>query len=334
MLKQTPTYLECREKSLLCKTRTEFYKNFPRQYDMAKKHLWLKDLCKNMIRDANNTLRMVYVYEIPTENAKYAYIGLTNNIQKRHQQHIGRKNDCIYKFCLEKKLKCPLPILLTDFLVKEKAAIIEDKMINLYKCNNWIVLNKKSGGALGRKFKEYNMSFKDCLESLLKYDTINQWRNNSNYGLYQYCKRMNYFSKMKKIFFLVKNENWDINKLNENLNKNIAEKYNRKHKYSKKYCMNIISKYKTLEEFRKNEINLYAIINNNKWNKELLSGLKKKKIFKSKILQLDKNKNLIKEWDSPIYAARELQIDVSHICKCLKHKIKTYKECVWEYKIQ
>lgn len=50
------------------------------------------------------------------------------------------------------------------------------------------------------------------------------------------------------------------------------------------------------------------------------------------IYQLTKDKQIIKEWESAVIAARELNLDASTITKCLKGKLKTHGNFSWRYK--
>jgi len=63
--------------------------------------------------------------------------------------------------------------------------------------------------------------------------------------------------------------------------------------------------------------------------KSINSGKDKRKI----ILQWDKNKNFIKEWESIIKASKTLKIDRNCIMRCLKGKYKTAGKFIWTYKL-
>lgn len=67
--------------------------------------------------------------------------------------------------------------------------------------------------------------------------------------------------------------------------------------------------------------------------KLLLNEFSGNKNIKSKINQLDKNRVLIKEWDSMALLKEQLQLtDVSKIYKCLNGLHKTSMNYIWEYK--
>lgn len=53
---------------------------------------------------------------------------------------------------------------------------------------------------------------------------------------------------------------------------------------------------------------------------------------KIKINQLDKDGNLIREWDSIKEAAQTMKIDKASISKCCKNKQKTCNGFIWKYK--
>jgi len=59
----------------------------------------------------------------------------------------------------------------------------------------------------------------------------------------------------------------------------------------------------------------------------------RKKILKP-ILQYDINGNFIREWEGSIMAGKELNIDKSGICACLKEKTKTSGKYIWKYKFK
>ena len=50
------------------------------------------------------------------------------------------------------------------------------------------------------------------------------------------------------------------------------------------------------------------------------------------IVQMDLDDVFIKEWESSASAERELGFSRSHIIKCCKNKLKTYKKFKWKYK--
>ena len=68
-----------------------------------------------------------------------------------------------------------------------------------------------------------------------------------------------------------------------------------------------------------------------KRSKEMDWDIIAQKHYKS-ILQLDKQNNLIKEWDATILASQQLNIHPSNITACLKERLKTAGGYIWKYK--
>ena len=66
-----------------------------------------------------------------------------------------------------------------------------------------------------------------------------------------------------------------------------------------------------------------------KWFRE---KYKLKTLTAKKILQIDKNKNIIAEWSSIVLASRNLKIDNGNISACCRGKRKTAGGYIWKYK--
>lgn len=69
-----------------------------------------------------------------------------------------------------------------------------------------------------------------------------------------------------------------------------------------------------------------------KKDKKEIKPYKSRQGGKIPVLQYTKNNMFIKEWESAAKAARELNLDSSTICKCLKGKLKTHGGFIWKYK--
>jgi len=76
-------------------------------------------------------------------------------------------------------------------------------------------------------------------------------------------------------------------------------------------------------------------VNKSKGRKGIISpckGLFSKQHPKSvRVLQLDLNNNVVKEWDSLMDIKRSLGYHIGNISSCMKGKLKTYKKYKWEY---
>lgn len=136
------------------KTRKSFMINDSAAYKAASKYGWLKDISFDTSFDTsfniktsvigNRYNRLVYVYEFPD---KTAYIGLTYNENRRHQQHLNRGP--VFNYNTDNNIIPIKKVLSNGYIKIEDAVILEIKSIKTYKDKGWKVLNKRNGGELG-----------------------------------------------------------------------------------------------------------------------------------------------------------------------------------------
>lgn len=128
------------------KTKDEFRKGNAGAHGWAYKHGILDELFAGKEAPGNYNRKKIYVYEF---GDGYAYVGLTDDLDRREYQHKNEKSpvkDHIKETGLQPERK-----ILSDWLTKDEAQVYEDEMINSYAAAGWKMLNKKKGGALGRK---------------------------------------------------------------------------------------------------------------------------------------------------------------------------------------
>jgi predicted GIY-YIG superfamily endonuclease len=155
------TLERCKEAALKCKSRKEFGTKYKTAYTVSRKNKWLDDICSHMILLGNIYKRFIYAWEFED---KSMYIGLTCNIEKRKKYHLNNKKSPVLKHIIKTNL-IPKNIILTELLDVKNAQIEEEYYINLYKNNNWNLLNKAKAGALGGYMKWNKES---CKKAALK----------------------------------------------------------------------------------------------------------------------------------------------------------------------
>lgn len=187
--------------------------------------------------------RCIYVYEF-TNN--FAYIGLTNNIKKRHSQHLYKGP--VYEHIKKYKLT-PNLIILTDYIEMNISAIKEDEYIEQYKSNGFNLLNKRKGGNLGGN--NIYWTYERCKEELMKYKTRKD--------AIKHCPRP---------YVISKNNNWF--ELYEHLEYLI--KPNNYWTYEK--CKSEALKYDTKKEFKNKCSSAYNISFRNKWLDNICQHMK------------------------------------------------------------
>lgn len=140
----------CHVVALDCKTRGEFQQKHRYAYNRAFHEGWLDDICSHMEAGSNNwNKRLVYVY---TFADGYAYVGLTDDIKRRKNEHLHKythkKLSPVLRHHRETGLNYEYKEL-TGWLDAETAAKVEDEYIKKYKAEGWKMLNRMRGGGLG-----------------------------------------------------------------------------------------------------------------------------------------------------------------------------------------
>lgn len=107
------------------------------------------------------------------------------------------------------------------------------------------------------------------------------------------------------------------------------------YKHSKETIIKIKQGKQFISEHTKSKISNSMMGSNNPRFGKILTLEQKINLITSrniKILQFDKNNNLIKEWESISEAARILKTSKSHISSCCQNKRKTACKFIWKYK--
>lgn len=174
----------CIEESKKYRNLKEFQTKCYGAYRQCKLHGWLDEV--NSLYDKtvlyhsfDEPIHCVYVYEFVENNA--CYIGRTNNIKRRDNQHRKHSNSTLLKYCTKNNISnIPNPIILKDGLNAEESQYYEDEFIKEYINNGWIVLNKAvtgiNKGSLGAVCK---WNYELCREEALKYSSITEFEVNN-----------------------------------------------------------------------------------------------------------------------------------------------------------
>lgn len=132
-------------------TLKEFRLNEKKVYAYIIRHKW-NFLLKDLLPSETSYNRIIYAYEFPELN--FAYIGLTWNIERRHNEHL--KKGTLYDFCMKNNLTLSEPIIKEKNIPYYKAGNYENHYIQLYKADGWKLLNKIKAGSLGGDFSGGN----------------------------------------------------------------------------------------------------------------------------------------------------------------------------------
>ena len=235
------------EEALKYKTKTDFWKNSGRAYNVAIELNILDEICSHMELTGNLYKRCIYVYEFPDNSA---YIGLTFNIKDRQRDH-ARKGT-IYKYKKKTNL-IPEFKQLTEYIEVEEAQKLEGKYVDEYRKNGWNILNEVKTGGLGGS--EIIWNIEKCKEEALKYTKKRDFKTKSA-GAYNAARKL-------KI----------LDEICEHMIKMM-------HTYTLQECIDDAKKYNKEKDWKKNS-KLYGYATNHKWLKECTSHMIKRKNWKN-----------------------------------------------------
>ena len=226
------------------KTKTEFKINSNGAYKAALKNNWLEIISSHMETKGSLYKRYNYIYEFPDN---HVYIGLTYDINRRNFEHLNNFNSPVFQHINKNNL---IPKLIVDDLKSAKDSQEKEiKLIEEYKINNWILLNKAIGGSLGKNNTKWNLE--KCKEEALKYHSRLEFQKKSHTA-YKFCLKNKIIDEV--CYHMVK-----IKK-----NKPI-----RIPKYNFNICKEEALKYKTKKDFYTNSRNIYHYSSRNKYLKDI-----------------------------------------------------------------
>lgn len=236
--------------ALKYKFRSEFIRKSGSAYNRARKDGYLDEICSHMEKIGNRKMRMIYSYEFSDNSV---YVGLTYNIERRNSLHFI--DGPVFNYINKTNLIPIRKIISNGYIPSIEASILEQKTIDEYKTNGWVLLNKIKGGGLGGK--EIKWTKEKIKIEALKFETRGDFRKNSpkaydaasrNKILNDVCSHMkyvlNYWTK-EKIEIVAKkyNSRWDFQRHSPN-EYSVAHK----HKWLNELCSHMSYKYKKKRE--------------------------------------------------------------------------------------
>ena len=241
------TYEKCKEEALKYKYRSEFDKNNCCAYRRVLKNKWL-ELFDHMERIGNKVKRLIYVYEFSDNNC---YIGLTGNINRRHIDHFDDKTSSVNKHYIKTGIK-PKLYIKTDYVSVEEAILLEEKTLNEYKENAWIILNQVKTGGIGSN--DVKWTKEACKKEALKYNKVSYFMRKVS-GAYKAAVKYGWLDE----FFpkTSKNGYWN----------------------NKELCKEEAKKYKNRSEFCYGSWAAYNYSNTNNWLDDFYPKYYRKKLF-------------------------------------------------------
>jgi hypothetical protein len=146
------TIEKCTEEALKYKTRSEMCKNSNYAYSVILKNNWDKICFAHMKRQMTLKERVIYVFEFNTTTPKYAYIGLTCQIERRKKAHLygtEKGKSSVFEKIKEINVIPEFKLLTSTSVKEEDAPEIESMWVEKYRDMGYTLLNKAKAGSLG-----------------------------------------------------------------------------------------------------------------------------------------------------------------------------------------
>jgi len=259
-------------------SRFEFQMGDKAAYNKALKegwldsYTWLTTPVKNP-NDSQSRIHIVYAYL--DEDKKVAYIGRTNNLQRRHRQHNkniskSKTYDVVKRYFMSVGMinELPDPVILEEGLNLVESQEKESFYINEYRNRGWGILNTGKTGvnvsSVGSFIQKW--TYENCRELALS------------------CKSRQEFKKKSSAAYAVSRENGWIDQWLP-----IASNYHKaEFSWTKEMCVEIAKKYTSFTEFSKKETKAFRAAERRGWLREFywLNRSKRENITKEEIISL------------------------------------------------
>lgn len=183
----------CHTEALKYDTLKDFTNKSGGAYKAAIKNNWLGDICLHMEKIGSRLFRCIYSYEF---SDKHAYIGLTNDLNRRNVDRKLDYDDSVTKHIKKTGLNPSLKKL-SEYVFVDVASVLEKDCIDIYRNNGWYMLNVATGGGIGGTINKW--TFDNCLMESKKYNTLKEFYCNSN-AAYRAVLRNNWKSEVYSHF--------------------------------------------------------------------------------------------------------------------------------------
>jgi hypothetical protein len=277
---------------------------------------------------------MRYIYKlIDPETNDIRYIGQTDNIKRRYNDHVSssfnENSDCYntYKARWIRKLKSKDLLPLIE-IIEECVDVIESNIREKYYIEKLTNEGYKLTNSHSLDVTEFSVETKKKMSNARKGKTLEEI-----VGLEKSIELKEYYSERTKL----NNPNKSNDPLVREKISNTLKEYFEDKENHWAYGLKMTDEHN--EKLRLAKLNNPKNVGNRKPRTEeqkekIRNSLSGSKINRSEILQYDLDMNLVKEWKS----LREIErIDTtmsrSQISKCCKGNRETYAGFIWKYKI-
>lgn len=182
----------CFQEAKKYRNLSEFGKKCYGAYKKSKENGWINEIASLydktiLYHSLEEQIHSVYVYEFKDD--KVFYVGRTNNLKRRHSQHLKDKNDNLNKYCIANHINMPNAIILKSGLNAQESQYYEDFYLKEYTQKGWVSLNvAKTGVNVGSLGATCKWTYEKCSKEARKYKKIIDFELGSQ-SAYNACKK-------------------------------------------------------------------------------------------------------------------------------------------------
>ena len=244
------------------RTKKEFELGSNSAYHAALRNGWIGELGFPVYGYAN--IFSIYSYEFGEYNS--VYVGLTNNKERRNQEHHGIGKRCmttVLKFATEHGIKNYNPIYHYENLSLQEAKEKEKEVLDLYVSKGWRPLNIKKVGSISSSIgtspsSGYTREY--ILEKMNECDSMHDFKE-KHLSLYYYASRNKILKELKQ-----------ESKLKSKSYVTKCDRFRRSFDECKKEAI----KYKNRSELSEKNYTLYTIMKHAGWLDEVFKKYARK----------------------------------------------------------
>jgi hypothetical protein len=156
------TIEKCTEEALKYETRSEMCKNSNYAHSIILKNNWEKICFAHMKRQMTLKERVIYAFEFNTTTPKYAYVGLTCQINRRKNAHLygtEKGKSSVFEKIKEINVIPEFKLLTPNPIKEEDAPEMEAEWVEEYSYMGYTLLNKVKAGSLGAMKSKFTYDY-------------------------------------------------------------------------------------------------------------------------------------------------------------------------------
>jgi hypothetical protein len=315
------TIEKCTEESLKYQTRSDMCENSNYAYRIILKNNWDKICFAHMKRQMTLKERVIYAFEFNTTTPKYAYVGLTCQINRRKNAHLygtEKGKSSVFEKIKELNVIPEFKLLTPNPIKEEDASEMEATWVEEYSDMGYTLLNKVKAGSLG------------AMKSKFTYDYFVKMKEGCK-NREEYSKKIPGWAKS----IAVENGWWD------KLTSDMVKTKKMSGEWNIEDALEEVKKYECVSHLQKDRPGLYKFLDRNNllkvvfpktFNELKMEKYNDKEECRKEALKYDNKKDFTLN-ARPFYRSSVKNGWVNEICSHMIKPIRESKPSKWTYEL-